>query len=236
MESPSDYTISRLSEKAVVVQFEPVISPQNLKRVLSLKASLNQNKFTGLIEAVPGYNSLTIYFDPLTVNESDLPGQSLFDKVSGVLTSVDVRTDWEASSVLHTIPVCYDLKYALDLKELAETLTLSIEEIISIHSNQEYLVYLIGFTPGFPYLGVLPSALECKRKENPRKKVPPGSVGIAGKQTGIYPFETPGGWQIIGRTPVDLFSADKEQPSLLKSGDIVKFELISEKEFQSLSS
>jgi inhibitor of KinA len=229
------YSIARLSERAVIVQFEPTISPENLKHILSFKASLEKNPFDGFLESVPGYSSLTIYFDAFRVNEARLPGRSPIDKVATFLKRLTVDDETVIDSRLHTIPVCYDSKFGLDLPELEKKFKLRKEEIIAMHSGIEYTVYLIGFTPGFPYLGILPEPLECKRKDNPRKRVEAGSVGIAGRQTGIYPFDTPGGWQIIGRTPVRLFSADLEIPCLLEPGDRVKFEPISLKEFQSLS-
>jgi inhibitor of KinA len=217
-----------LTQRAIVLQFESVINADMLAHVLAYQAALSENKFPGLIEIVPSYCSITIYFDLLQVIQSNLIGKTSLEKIESYLQSLSVNS---ANSVLnvkhHVVPVCYDLRCGLDLPELSKTLKLSVSEIIDYHINNEYTVYLIGFTPGFPYLGTLPAQLECKRKNIPRKKVPQGSVALAGKQTGIYPFETPGGWQIVGRTPVQLFSVDRVQPSLFMPGDTVKFEPIS---------
>jgi inhibitor of KinA len=231
----SNYTIQPLSERAVVVQFDPVINEETLSFVLSFKSALLEKSFEGLLETVPGYCSITIYYDPTLVNKSKLEGATAFNKVCQHLNSLNFDfTKTKINTISHTIPVCYDIRCGLDLPDLSKTLKLSVNEIINLHSKPEYTVYLIGFTPGFPYMGILPGQLECKRKANPRKKVPPGSVAIAGKQTGIYPYETPGGWQIIGRTPVTLFSPDRNQPGLFKPGDKVKFEPISFEEFEIL--
>lgn len=229
------HSIVRLSERAVIVQFESTISLENLRQILSFKASLEKKPFDGFLESVPTYSSLTVYFDAFRVSESQLPGHNPGDKVAKFLERLVVTSDTVIDSKLHTIPVCYDSKFGIDLNELEKKFKLTRQEIVELHCGTEYTVYLIGFTPGFPYLGILPKQLECKRKETPRKRVDAGSVGIAGRQTGIYPFDTPGGWQIIGRTPVRLFSADAEIPCLLRPGDRVKFEPISLREFQNLS-
>lgn len=235
MQNHSAYSIKPLSEQAVVIQFDSAISKEILTRVLNYQEILLTNKFPGLIEIVPSYCSITVYYDLIQVHQSALQGNSAFEKVKSYLNSLDEKQHSLQLNVKHhSIPVCYDVQYGVDLPELSETLHLSVDEIISLHTRNEYAVYLIGFTPGFPYMGILPDSLVCNRKNSPRKKVPRGSVAIAGKQTGIYPFETPGGWQIIGRTAVNLFSVERPQPNLFKPGDMVKFEAISLKEFEKL--
>ena len=131
--------------------------------------------------------------------------------------------------------MCYDATFGLDLEELTSFYQLKKEEIIEMHSSAVYTVYMIGFVPGFPYLGGLAEKLIAPRKQNPRSAIAAGSVGIAGKQTGIYPLETPGGWQIIGRTPLKLFDVNRQQPSLLKAGDKIKFNSISLNEYEELA-
>ena len=134
----------------------------------------------------------------------------------------------------YTIPVVYGGEYGPDLEYVAEYHGLTTERVIKLHSQKKYRVYMIGFIAGFPYLGELPEEIATPRLEKPRLKVSAGSVGIAERQTGIYPCETPGGWRIIGRTPIKLFNSFQQPPALLKAGDIVKFKSISEKEFRSL--
>jgi inhibitor of KinA len=129
------------------------------------------------------------------------------------------------------IPVCYDIALGLDLFELSQHSKLSIEEIIDKHSSQTYKVYMIGFLPGFPYMATVDVSIQMNRRAVPRQIVPKGSVGIAGEQTGIYPLDSPGGWQIIGQTPLNLFDISKENPCLLSPGDRVEFYAISLEEF-----
>jgi inhibitor of KinA len=130
------------------------------------------------------------------------------------------------------IPVCYGGEYGPDLEAVAEYHHLSTSEVVEIHSKEEYLVYMIGFAPGFPYLGGMSEEIATPRRHSPRLSIPEGSVGIAGMQTGVYPISTPGGWQLIGRTPLELFCPNENPPTLLQSGDIVKFVPISLEEYQ----
>jgi inhibitor of KinA len=136
---------------------------------------------------------------------------------------------------LVVVPVCYEAEFALDLSWVAEHHQCSIDEIIHRHTAHIFTVFMIGFTPGFPYMGVLPAGLESPRKAVPRTQVPAGSVGLAGRQTGIYPYTTPGGWQIIGRTPWALFDPSQQRPARLKAGDRVQFESVSKEVFKRLS-
>jgi inhibitor of KinA len=132
-----------------------------------------------------------------------------------------------------TIPVCYEKEFALDIEEIATVKNISINELIEIYTSKIYHVYMMGFLPGFAYMGEVDEKLEMPRKQQPRQTVEAGSVGIAGRQTGIYPLASPGGWQIIGRTPLKLFDAEKKEPTLLKAGDKAKFISISKDEFES---
>jgi inhibitor of KinA len=132
------------------------------------------------------------------------------------------------------IPVCYGGDYGPDLDAVSFHTGLSTEEVVAIHGEPDYLVYMIGFAPGFPYLGGMSERLASPRRESPRAKIPPGSVGIAGSQTGVYPIETPGGWQLIGRTPLRLFRPERDEPSLLRTGDRVRFHAIERAEYRDL--
>jgi inhibitor of KinA len=171
------------------------------------------------------------------VIKSDLPGAGCFEKVSGYLNNLNAqqKAAEPATGDIVTIPVCYGGSFGPDLAEVAGLHQLSIAEVIQLHSAVVYKVYMIGFMPGFAYLGGMDERLSTPRKVTPRKSVPAGAVGVAGGQTGVYPLESPGGWQIIGQTPVRLFDLNRREPSLLKPGDTVIFKAIDSKEFNQLA-
>ena len=231
----NDLTIYPLSESAVTVEFGNTIDETLMNRINRFNQLLHQKPFPGLYDTVPAYTTLTVFFDPFKlILQNELPGKSCFEKVSNYLQQV--RDDGEPSSASETdiigIPVCYGGSLGPDLEYVAEFHHLTDDEVISLHSSAVYKVYMIGFIPGFAYMGGLPDKLDTPRKDMPRKAVPAGAVGIAGKQTGIYPLETPGGWQIIGQTPVKLFDENRQPPALLKAGDRIRFEAISLLDFE----
>jgi inhibitor of KinA len=223
-----------LSEKAIVIQLGSTIDNAVHHQVISLNRLLNREPFEGFIETVPAYNTITIYYDPLLVyNSTAMKGNAPSEKVNyylqHLLASLPQGPVIQTNSL--SIPVCYDAEMAPDLNWVAKWLHTSIENIVQLHTSSIYTVYMLGFSPGFPYMGKLDSRLSVPRKETPRAKVEPGSVGIAGEQTGIYPFAGPGGWQLIGRTPVTLFDPAKDDPVLLHPGDQVRFTSITKEEF-----
>ncbi len=227
-------TIYPLSENAITLQFGTGISVDILSQVTIVNQLIQEKPFPGFITTVPAYGTLTVYYDLLQVFKSNLDGLHGFQKVSNYLLSLTVP-DHESTETMKPpiiIPVCYGHSYGPDLDEVAAMHKLSTDEVINIHSAATYTVYMIGFVPGFAYLGGMDKALASPRKATPRAAVPAGSVGIAGEQTGVYPLQTPGGWQIIGRTPLSMFDVTRNQPSLLKAGDLVKFEAITESEFK----
>lgn len=222
-----------LSEKSVTIRFGTAIDYDLLYLIADFNQLLLQNPFSGLITTVPAYATLTVFFDPLSVMLSDLPGEVCFERVSAHLNKI-AQTKREKSSIIAdklVIPVCYGGDFGQDLSTVARTNKLSETEVIDIHTAGQYIVFMIGFVPGFAYMGGMDTRLSTPRKEVPDAKIPAGSVGIAGNQTGIYPMETPGGWQIIGRTPLKMFDVNRLQPSLLKGGDVVTFKAIGIKEF-----
>ena len=163
-------------------------------------------------------------YDPLKINSIN-PFEKVKERFEDILSSLDFSAEYEEHIV--EIPVCYGNEYGPDIEHVAEANKMSVNEVIDIHSKGKYLVYMIGFAPGFPYLGGMSEKIATPRRNTPRTVVPKGSVGIAGMQTGVYPIETPGGWQIIGRTPLKLFDAESKEKTLLKCGDIIKFYPIS---------
>jgi len=214
-------------DQAVVLEFEDRIDPEINAMVRAADYYLNQEgKFKGLLETVPTYRSLLIYYDSEVWN---------LEILKEILLGIEEHLQEAAIPNPETleIPVAYGGEYGPDLDYVAEHNNLSIEEVIKIHHSSTYLIYMLGFVPGFPYLGGMSSKIATPRLKNPRKQIPAGSVGIAGNQTGIYPLESPGGWQLIGRTPLKLFDPSKEDPFLPKPGHYLKFYPISDEEFKS---
>ncbi len=183
----------------------------------------------GIIETVPTYRSLLIIYNPLT-----LPLDQLKKRLQKIEEGLQ-ETPFPKPK-LRRIPAVYGGPYGPDLNFVAEYHRISPEEVVRLHTSKPYFIYMIGFMPGYPYMGELPEALIMPRLKTPRLSVPKGSVAIAQKQTGIYSMESPGGWQVIGRTPVELFDPEKTPPALLQMGDLVQFYPITEKEFKEWNS
>lgn len=213
-----------LGDCAAIVRFGTAIDPAANRRAMALAEHLLRHPFPGLVEAVPAYASVTVHYNPCAVPVS-AAAPTPFDAVRARLSAVldEVGEGHEAEPRTVEIPVCYGGEHGPDLEAVAAACGLAPEEVVALHAGTTYRVYLIGFAPGFPYLGTVPEAIRVPRRPTPRAAVPAGSVGIAGVQTGIYPMETPGGWQIIGRTPIRLFQPDRDPPCLLRVGDRVRF-------------
>ena len=221
-----------LGDNAVVLQFGDTISPAINETIRSYARALEEHPLDGLIEWVPGYTTLTLFYDPwlLSKEGQEDPYQRLVNHINSFAATT--RKSKSSRSRLVEIPVCYGGDAGPDLEIVARHNSISPEEVVALHSQSEYRVYMIGFAPGFPYLGGMNSRISAPRKDSPRLRIPAGSVGIAGGQTGIYPIETPGGWQLIGRTPLKLFNPAQNPPTLLQAGDRVRFILITEEEYR----
>ncbi|CAH0242957.1 5-oxoprolinase subunit PxpB [Priestia megaterium] len=233
--------ISPLGDSALVITFGDSIQYDIHKQIKTCKDSIELNPFPGFIECVPAFTNLTIFYNPLEVvaavkKKEKKEFVSPFEVVSSIIQSKleNEQTEKELNHRTVSIPVYYGGEYGPDLEYVARHHNLTTEEVISIHSEGEYLAYMIGFAPGFPFLGGLSERIATPRRPSPRTSIPAGSVGIAGMQTGVYPISTPGGWQLIGQTPIKLFLPEQNPPSLLQAGDIVKFEPISKEEYQEL--
>ena len=209
-------------DTAITVEIGSEITTEINSKVIALYEYLKESKIKGINEVMPAYCSITIFYDPI---ECDLIGlkvdienkfQNIKNKTSNIKDVID-------------IPVIYGGEYGPDLEIVAKYNKLTKEDVIKIHSMETYLVYMIGFTPGFPYLGGMNSKISTPRLNVPRKRILSGSVGIAGNQTGIYPLESPGGWNIIGQTPMELFKPNSDSPVLLTPGNYVRFKPIEEK-------
>lgn len=228
------YTISPLNETALLVSFENSIDEIINEKVIALQQAFAKSNFKGFIETVPAYASLAIYYDVATVKKNYTADSTAFEFVKNFTDQLisEINFTTTPKSNLITIPVYYNGE---DLEHVASLHNLSAEEVISIHISKPYRVFMIGFLPGFAYMGKVDDSIATPRLATPRTNVKAGSVGIAGFQTGIYPLQSPGGWQIIGQTPIKIFDAAKDNPCLLQAGDTVQFISISKDEFEKLN-
>lgn len=219
--------LTPLGDSAITVEFGDEIDPRINARAIAFATTVAQQEWEGILDIVPTYRSVTIYFDPLHWNSSALRNR--------LKTLPRLRPDGVIPrGPLHTIPVLYGGDWGPDLEAVATFARLTPAETVGLHTSVRYRVYMLGFSPGFPYLGLLPERLAMPRLSTPRTKVPAGSVGIADRQTGIYPSSTPGGWRLIGRTPISLYRKRRATPFLLKAGDVVQFKSIDRAEFERL--
>ncbi|WP_372919827.1 5-oxoprolinase subunit PxpB [Salegentibacter sp.] len=220
--------ISAMGERAILVQFEPVIDENLLEKLLFYKNKLEEFYDEVKVEVTNTYNSLLIsyLFTIEDVYGEVLALQRLFDEAK--ITKLSNR------QIFH-LPVCYDEEFGWDLEEISKQKKLSKTQIIELHTAPVYTVYFIGFLPGFLYLGGLDKKLQISRKKEPRLKIEKGAVGIGENQTGIYPESSPGGWQILGNCPVNFFDKDSDPPCEISPGDKVKFYSVSKVEFEEIS-
>lgn len=216
------------SDQSLLIYFGKKITIKANEQVRKLLHMLEAEPIAGVRNLHPAYCSLLVKFDALKWQREKLEKE--LGKYLGRLDKVKLPEPREVE-----IPVCYGGEYGPDFDEVAALHEITPEQVIQLHASTNYLVYFLGFVPGFAYLGELPEELVTPRLSSPRKRVPAGSVGIAGNQTGVYPFETPGGWRLLGRTPVSMFQADREGLSLLSIGDRVRFVPISRERFAELS-
>lgn len=215
-------------DSAVTVEFGNEISPAINTQVRALHIALQEYKISGVTEAVPTYRSLMVHYDPGVIRYDQLEKElrMLLGRLSGVQVP--------PSDVLE-IPVLYGGEAGPDLEFVAEYHHKTPEEIVELHTSTDYLIYMLGFTPGFTYLGGMSEELATPRLQQPRVTIPAGSVGIAGAQTGVYPIDSPGGWQLIGKTPVRMYDPNRPQPILPKAGEYIRFYSITQKEFDAIA-
>lgn len=208
------------------MEFGNVISEEINKKIRAVTSLIENSKIPGINEVVPTYRSLMIHYNPLIIE---------YEELVKILKKIEEIDNIELPSPeIIEIPVLYGGKYGPDIENVAKHNNLTVKEVISIHASAEYLIYMIGFTPGFPYLGGMDKRIATPRLQSPRTKIPSGSVGIAGEQTGIYPVQSPGGWQLIGSTPIDIFNPERENPILLKSGNYIVFKSIDVEEYMKI--
>jgi inhibitor of KinA len=217
--------ISPLGDTALLVHLGSTIDEATHRRVRAVHARLASRRIPGLIELVPAYASVAVHYDPERVAAAAPSSESPYHHLVALLSAAleDLREDEMTTPRTVEIPVCYGGVHGPDLEEVAHQHRLSPLDVVELHARGTYVVYMLGFAPGFAYLGGLPPELATPRRADPRTAVPAGSVGIGGSQTGVYPLTLPGGWQLIGRTPLRLFDPARTPPSLLDVGDRVRF-------------
>lgn len=220
-----------LGDSAVELQFGVEASQQVRRQIHGMVQALQRQPFSGMLEYVPAYTSLTVHYNAWQL--SDYGKKDAYEEVVQHLEALlEQAQELEPqASRLIEVPVVYGGTFGPDLEDVAQHTGLSPQQVVELHSNREYEVYMIGFVPGFPYLGGMDDQLITPRKATPRPVIPAGAVGIAGAQTGVYPLVSPGGWQLIGRTPLTLFDSNRPEPALLRAGDRVKFIPIPEEDW-----
>jgi len=214
-------------DRGLLVEYGDVIDPDVNNKVRSMAIVMEDNPPQGVTEIIPTYRSLLIIYDPAITHPAKL--QNMLETLEARLGEIKIPPPRTVE-----IPVCYGGDFGPDIDKVAGQNNLTVAEVIKLHCEPQYLIYMVGFTPGFPFLGGLSEKLHTPRLETPRTLVPEGSVGIANNQTGIYPIASPGGWQLIGRTPVKLFAPARRNPFLYQAGDRIKFKAISAEKYARL--
>ncbi len=224
-----EVNILKAGDGGIVIDFGSHIAPAVNAQVHRLARAIAQAMPELASELVPTYRSLMVYFNPLLASR-----QSLEARIRELLQGIAGTTGQAEQATVVEIPVCYGGEYGPDLAHVAGHNGLGVDEVIAIHTSEPYLVYMLGFTPGFPYLGGMSERIATPRLAQPRVAIPAGSVGIAGSQTGIYPIESPGGWQLIGRTPLRVFNPQAANPFLFSAGDYLRFCAVDAPGFQAI--
>ena len=218
-----------LNEQTIIYYFENEISRSTFNKVQYVVTYIEEQQLTSILEIVPSYRSIMLTIDTTV----DVPKTVIAQLNIEALNLNSISKEMEQTRTIN-IPVLYGDEHGPDLEEVAQHNDLSINEVVNIHSSNPYLIYLLGFMPGFPFLGGLSEKIHTPRRNEPRTKIPAGSVGIANNQTGLYPKQSPGGWQIIGQTPIDVFNINREPMCLYQPGDYIKFYSITQEEFEDI--
>lgn len=212
-------------DSSILIEFGKEISPEINRKIKATVQLMKEQHIEGVVDVIPAFCSLLINYDPRVISYDEI--RERMQK----LVKVDAKSGEEKKKI-YEIPVCYGGEYGPDIENIAANAGLSVEEVIKIHSSRDYLIYMLGFLPGFCYLGGLDERIHTPRLANPRIKINAGSVGIGGSQTGIYPLDSPGGWQLMGMTPVKTYDPDREVPILVEAGDYIRFVPIDEDEYK----
>ncbi len=215
-------------DSGIMIEVGNKISKEINKKIRGLMMCIEQENFEEVVEMIPTYTSILLIYNPVKIS---------YDEICKKLMDLENQMEEVRLSEpeIIYIPTLYGKEFGMDIGDVAEHNDLTVDEVIRIHSSEKYLIYMLGFTPGYPYLGGMSERIATPRLESPRERVLAGSVGIAGAQTGIYPIDSPGGWRIIGRTPLNLFDQEREPAVLLKAGQYLKFEPINEEEYDRIN-
>ena len=212
-------------DSSILIEFGKEISPEINRKISATVQMMKEQLIEGVVDVIPAFCSLLINYDPRVISYGEIS-----ERMQALL-KLEIRAG-EQKKRIFEIPVCYGGEYGPDIANIAEHAGLSEEEVIKLHSSRDYLIYMLGFLPGFCYLGGLDERLHTPRLANPRIKINAGSVGIGGSQTGIYPLDSPGGWQLMGMTPVKTYDPEREVPILVEAGDYIRFVPVDEKEYK----
>ena len=212
---------------AVCVEFGNEISPEINRKIRAFKIAVEKEGIEGIVETVPTYRSLLVVYKPEVIRFKELTEK--FEVIMGAMDTIQIPPP-----TVIEIPVLYGGEMGPDIENVASHNGKTVEEVIKIHTSEEYLIYMLGFIAGFPYLGGMSKEIATPRLKSPRVKIEGGSVGIAGEQTGVYPVASPGGWQLIGRTPLKLYDSEREKPVLLEAGQYIKFRSVTEDEYKQI--
>lgn len=219
-----NFTIQEYGDSALLLTFDQEINEQSHLHIIGFVKSLKGMSIEGVYGIVSAYTSVTIQYDFLKISCNEL---------SNIVKSLRYSVDYSGENKIIEIPVCYDSHFSIDMDYLCSYTELSRAQVIKIHTSKDYLVHMLGFTPGFFYLGGMDKRLQCPRRESPRVKVTAGSVGVGGSQTGVYTVDSPGGWQLIGKTPLQIFDKNNTDDYFkVKQGDMVRFYQISSAEYK----
>lgn len=223
----SEVKIVPHGDASMLVEWGAVIDPKINQKITGLVSLFKDQKIEGVIDFIPAFSSLLINYDPRIIAYRRLK------KITEDLLTIEISNN-QLKKRIFEIPVCYGGEYGPDIVFIAKNAQLTKEELIQIHSGTDYLIYMLGFLPGFSYLGGLDERIHTPRLNNPRKAIPAGSVGIGGSQTGIYPLESPGGWQLLGRTPIKTYDPEREEPILFEAGDYIRFVPVDQATYQEI--
>ena len=219
-----DIRILTAGDSALLIEFGKDINPETNRKITALVQLMREQHIEGIVDVIPAFCSLLINYDPRVLSYEELK-----ERMEHLL-KMETKTEATRKRIFE-IPVCYGGEYGPDIESISEHAGLSVEEVIKIHSSKDYLIYMLGFLPGFTYLGGLDERIHTPRLASPRLKIRAGSVGIGGSQTGIYPLDSPGGWQLMGMTPVRTYDPERQTPILVEAGDYIRFIPIDEEEF-----